>query len=396
MSTGQDPLPDPCPKEPESRGEPTEDKAAPAEDKRGGGSTLKALLEADATTALGKKHPSLEKTDVDLGKSAALLPSGSSVGEGEAKTQARTPKDLASIEFADALLLREQLGNKARECASLHRSVDELKLQIESLRNDFSARTNEYLLEMGALQEIIQKGHNEEERVQEQMEEVKQANKQLKAQNLSLQYHLNLWGLPVSAGGYSKGNEPGNHFEVSESFFPALTPLAEGSDPVPVALSGNLVSFYFPDLLHFLSHSNSVGVLTVMTDAVVSKLYLEKGVLRLAGWSNRDPELSLAALLEESELVSQDVLAELREGAYDLELASQLVTEKFLAAPAMQAGLKEHARVILGFLFQLKRGSFFFQPGQVPGKRDLQFRLPITDVLLKTAAEMDERERVGK
>jgi hypothetical protein len=353
---------------------------------------LRSLLEAGPATGLGK-HPSLEKTDVDLGKAVG---GSASRREEESRAKARTPRDLEAAQFADALLLREQLGTKTRECAALARNVDELKLEIEALRNDFSTRANEHLLEIRTLHEMIQKGHGEEERLQNELNEVRQANKQLKSQNLSLQYHLNLWGLPVTAVEYSRRNDSGERVVLSESFFPALVPLMEGVDPVPIGLSGDLASLSFPDLLHFLSHSSSVGVLTVVTEGVVSKLYLGKGVLQLAGWNNRDPELSLAALLEESQLVSGEVLAELRDGAFDLELASQLVSEKFLAAPAMQAALKEHARVILGFLFQLKRGSFFFQQGQVLGKRDLQFRLPVTDVLLKTAAEMDERERVGK
>ena len=377
----------------EAASKPSEPQSVPPpEPKTSAENGLESLLEGSPSPGAGK-HPSLEKTDVDLGPSFS---GPITRKEDEARTRVRTPRDLESIEFADALLLREQLGKKTRECAALFRSVNDLKLEIESLRNDFSTRTNEHLLEIRALHEMLHKGHSEAERIQNELEEIKQANKQLKAQNLSLQYHLNLWGLPVSSVEYSRESDSGSRVDQSESFFPALMPLTEGVDPVPVALSGDLGALSFPDLLHFLSHSSSIGVLTVVTDGVVSKLYLGKGVLQLAGWNNRDPELSLAALLEESQLVSSEVLADLREGSYDLELASQLVSEKFLAAPAMQAVLKEHARVILGFLFQLKRGSFFFQPGQVPGKRDLQFRLPVTDVLLKTAAEVDERERVGK
>jgi hypothetical protein len=173
-----------------------------------------------------------------------------------------------------------------------------------------------------------------------------------------------------------------------------LTPIPGGVDPVPVVLRGDLTSFYFPNLLHFLANANLDGVITVVTDDTVTKLYLESGVMLLAGWNNRDPELSLHTLLRESELVTPEKLAAFSDrDVHDLELATALVTEGQVPAPAVQSGLKEHARVILSYLFELKRGSFFFQPGQIPRRRDLQFRLSIMDVLLKTAAAMDEKTR---
>src|SRR5256885_9015280 len=52
--------------------------------------------------------------------------------------------------------------------------------EIESLRNDFSTRTNEHLLEIRALHEMLHKGHSEAERIKNELEEIKQANKQLK------------------------------------------------------------------------------------------------------------------------------------------------------------------------------------------------------------------------
>jgi hypothetical protein len=117
-------------------------------------------------------------------------------------------------------------------------------------------------------------------------------------------------------------------------------------------------------------------------------------VLRLAGWNNRDPELSLLTLLEESELVSREICEALRQRSpFDYEVATALVAESGVPVETVRLGLREHARVVLSYLFQMRRGSFFFQRGQVCCQKELQFRLLITDVLLKTAAEMDEKTR---
>ena len=64
------------------------------------------------------------------------------------------------------------------------------------------------------------------------------------------------------------------------------------------------------------------------------------------------------------------------------------------ASPFTFDRLKQHARVILSFLMQLKQGAFFFQPGMVTQRREFHFSLPVIDILLMTAAEVDERTRV--
>jgi hypothetical protein len=343
---------------------------------------LKSLLDQDAVADRDEKvrHRSLEKTEPAL----ARPPDGAP----QPPAFLREP----AVE-SDLALLRDELERKLRENAALQRAVEELRGQLEAARADFSVQSSEHVLEVRALKGIVEKDQQETAGLLGEMADLKSTNKQLKAQNLSLQHHLNSWGIPVSSGDEAKAVEERAAVE-SRGFFPSLTPIPGGIDPVPVVLRGELTSFFFPNLLHFLANSNLAGVVTVITDGIVTKLYLEKGVLLLAGWNNRDPDLSLSTLLEESELVSPDVLADYRGGdIYDLELASSLVAERQVPAAAVQSGLKEHARVILSFLFELKRGVFFFQPGQIPRRRDLQFRLSIMDVLLKTAAEMDEKTR---
>jgi hypothetical protein len=352
---------------------------------------LKSLLDQDPPVEKDEKpgrHRSLEKTEPALARPPSgdlAAPARPGIASGGADPLSGRDSDLA--------LLRDELERKIRENEAFRQTFEDLRGQMEAMQADFSVRSSEHMLEIRTLKSIVEKDQEETAAVLGELADLKSTNKQLKAQNLSLQYHLNAWGIPVSAGEDSKAIEERAAVEA-RGFFPSLTPVPGGVDPVPIVLRGELTSFFFPNLLHFLANANLAGVVTVVTESTVTKLYLEKGVLLLAGWNNRDRDLSLHTLLEESGLVSRDALSQYRDrDIYDLELASSLVTEGKVPPAAVQSGLKEHARVILSFLFELKRGVFFFQPGQIPRRRDLQFRLSVMDVLLKTAAEMDEKTR---
>jgi hypothetical protein len=299
-------------------------------------------------------------------------------------------------ELPDAVALREAFEQKVRDCTVLSRSADALKSEIETLRSDCSVQKVEFLVERRALKESLAKRQSQAAELQEVSRELKQGNQQLEEQNLASQYHLNLWGIPLLPGEGTQEDAQSASKNSKGTFFPTLKPLAGDADPIPPVLRGDLASFCFPDLLHFLANSKLQGVLTVGADGMFSKLYLEEAVLQLAGWNNRDPDLRLAALLEESGLVPHDVLHELKDRwSFDLELAQVLRVEKKIPGKVIEEGLREHARVILSYLFQLKRGALFFQPGQIPPEHHLRFHLPVTDILLKTAAEMDEKGRVG-
>jgi len=294
----------------------------------------------------------------------------------------------------NTVLLKEQFEQKVRDCTVLSHSADALKSEIETLRRDFSVQKAEYLVELRTLKEILGKTHSQAAELQEVAQNLKHANNQLKTENLTLQSHLNLWGIPMLPGDGAQEDGRAASKNGRESFFPTLVPLSGDADPIAPVLRGDLASLCFPNLLHFLANSKLQGILTVVTDGLFSKLYLEKAVLQLAGWNNRDPDLRLAALLEESGLVPHEVLHELKDRwSFDLELAKLLRTDKKIPETVIQEGLREHARIILSYLFQLKRGALFFQPGQLPRARHLRFHLPVTDILLKTAAEMDEKGR---
>ncbi len=324
-------------------------------------------------------HPSEEKTEVAV--------PGSSSKPGSASKSRRTDA-VADLEY-----LKIQLEKKERECEAAEHTLLELRSELNATRKDYSARNADGQLEMDTMHSLLEKSRDELERLKKEIDYQKRSNKALKSQNLRLQYQLNLWGIPVCAGEEIK--VPDGETHEGRLFFPKLSALVEGLDPIPVVLRGDIYTFGFPNLLSFLANSNLTGVLTTVSDGVVTKLYIERGILRLCGWNHEDMELSLSTLLAESKLVSSSILEQRREPLYDLELAIILLQEDGVSESLIQSGLCEHARVILAYLFHMDRGAFFFQSGILRRQRYLQFDLPIMDLLLSTAAEVDEKTRIG-
>ena len=336
--------------------------------------------QASEAASANAQHPSQEKTEIALAKASQTL---------QEQAQTHTTRQAHS----DFELLKHEYERKTEECESLMRTVDELNARVETLRNDFSAQSADDHLELLTLQSLLEKSREETEKLLGNVEHQKRSNRTLKSQNLRLQYQLNLWGIPVAVDA-EKVRVPNGKEEDGRVFFPQLSALIEGLDPIPVVLRGDICTFGFPNLLSFLANSNLTGVLTTVSQGVIAKLYIEKGILRLTGWNHKDEELSLATLLKRSQLVSAEILDRCKEKQLcDLEIAIMLLQEEELHTNLIQSGLREHARVVLAYLFHLDQGAFFFQPGILRRQRYLQFHLPILDSLLVTAAEVDEKSR---
>ncbi len=354
--------------------------------------------------AAGKPHDQFATNPLveEPGAPAAVEESLSSAIEEEKTEILRAPSVPPSSMMASARtsridspneLLQEELRRKTEQVDRLKETVDELQAQLDAMRQDYSAQTADGQLELRTLQSLLERSHEQVEKLQNEMIQQKKSNKALKAQNLRLQYQLNVWGIPVSASG-RESQIPESAGEGGRLFFPELSALVDGLDPIPVVLRGDVYTFGFPNLLHFLANSNLTGVLTIVSDGVVSKLYLEKGILRLAGWNHKAAELCLANLLRQSDLVNASILDRFaNQSLYDLELAIALLKQEELPTNLIQSGLREHARVVLTYLYETEQGAFFFQPGILRRQRYLQFHLPILDLLLVTAAEMDEKSR---
>ena len=278
-----------------------------------------------------------------------------------------------------------------QDLESLRQENRHLRMELDALRGDYSARTQEQDDELRVSKQSETETQKELEKLHSELRRAVRALKELKAQNLDLQYHLNAWGIPVSSG----ASEALLMSEKTRGrFFSPIVPLEAGVDPAPTILRGDLRVMHLANLLGFLGQIGFVGVLTVVCDGLVSKLFVEGGSLRLVAWNLRDSDFSLPTLLVESELLSQDDAAVYEEeNLFDLEVANRLLYEGRLDEETLRAGLKEHTMVILTQLFQLDQGAFFFQEGRPSCEASLQFELSIPDLLLRTATSMDEDSR---
>ena len=193
------------------------------------------------STEQGRKHRSLEKTE--------RLPSQPASLQDQAP-----PSAVSSLEsVSDTRVLKDALAETERERDSLKRAILLLETEAGALRSDFTAQKGEQLEELKTLHEVAERAHSEASLLKAGLKDARAANKALKAQNLSLQHVLNQWGVPIESG-ESSAFTLAAFEEGLDRFFPKLAPGPAESDPVPTVLKGELASFYFPDLLHFLSN----------------------------------------------------------------------------------------------------------------------------------------------
>ncbi|MEM7231612.1 MAG: DUF4388 domain-containing protein [Planctomycetota bacterium] len=292
-------------------------------------------------------------------------------------------------ELLDSAVVSEVDDGLEREVEQLREGNQKLRLELEAMRGDLEGQLEDQAGEVRVQREAQELNAGEIDELQNQLDSAKQAAKFLKEQNLELQHQLNCWGIPVSRGTDSSVDAMATH-----RFFAPIVPNDPGVDPAPVVLRGDLSAFHLTALLSFLEHCNLLGVLTIVNGDLLTKLFIEGPALRLVAWNRRDEELSLGNLLIESELLADEEVAPFREeNLYDLEVATRLLYEGKLDAETIRVCLREHTRVIITQLFQVREGSFFFQPGKPSCHADLLFNLSTTDLLLRTATHLDEETR---
>lgn len=269
----------------------------------------------------------------------------------------------------------------------------QLRLQIETLRRDFSARLAEQQRELEIRVHALEESQRLARDLEEHLEAERRLTKDLKRQNLSLQHHLNAWGIPVSLVDPAESSAGES---AHQRFFPRVVPPEPGDDPTPVALRGDLRIFHVMSVLSFLGNSNLTGVLTLVHDDTVTKIFVESATLGLVAWSRRHSPCGLPYLLIESELLTpEEVISYQEENLYDFEIANRLLYEGKLDVDTIRECLREHARIILTQLLQLDAGTFFFQRGRPTYDQNLKFRLSITDLLLRSLTMVDEKTRDG-
>ena len=298
-----------------------------------------------------------------------------------------------ALKFFDEAEEAAKAAGAEKESERLRFAQEQLRLQVETLRRDFSARLAEHDRELEIRARALEESERLARRHEEELEDERKLTKELKRQNLALQHQLNAWGIPVSTG----DSDPAAGLEhAHQRFFPRVVPPEPGDDPAPIALRGDLRVFHVMSLLSFIGNSNLTGVLTLVHDDTVTKIFVENATLGLVAWSRRHSPCSLPYLLIESELLAPNEVASYQEeNLYDFEIANRLLYEGKLDVETIRECLREHARVILAQLLQLDSGAFFFQRGRPTYDQNLKFRLSITDLLLRSLTMVDEKARDG-
>ncbi|MBN1441408.1 MAG: DUF4388 domain-containing protein, partial [Planctomycetes bacterium] len=294
----------------------------------------------------------------------------------------------------EARTLRETLIRQKAEIEQMQRSNEQIRMRLEALQGDFSIRVADQEAEIRVRKEACEQSFVEAERLSQELRQAEQANKLLKSQNLDLQYHLNAYGIPVLSGSDFERNLLERAKIGQSRFFPAILPAMPGQDPVPIVLRGDLSAFHLASLLSFLANTNLFGVLTVLGQNSAAKLFIEEGALRLVAWNDRESLCSIPNLLVESDLLTEDEVATYREEKlYDLEVVMRLLYEGRLERDTLRACLLEYTHLIVTQLFEQEEGTFFLQQGTILFDKQLLFRLSITDLLLRTAAHVDQKQR---
>ncbi len=69
----------------------------------------------------------------------------------------------------DASLLQEEIKSKSHQVDRLTETVEELQIQLDAMRKDFSSQTADGQLELRTLQSLLERRHKEMEKLQTDM-----------------------------------------------------------------------------------------------------------------------------------------------------------------------------------------------------------------------------------
>lgn len=167
-------------------------------------------------------------------------------------------------------------------------------------------------------------------------------------------------------------------------------------------LQGDLREFGVPEVFQILERQEKSGRLRIDAEAEKIEIYFEEGRIVGAFLAGRNPSDSLLEVLCKLGHLSEERAGEFRKmRAEDLRsLPALLERELILPAGEIDRILRQHTEEMLFPIFQLKRGSFFFEAGEALAE-DLQITppLPVEPILLEGLRKADEwpmlKKRIG-
>ncbi len=161
-----------------------------------------------------------------------------------------------------------------------------------------------------------------------------------------------------------------------------------------MALTGDLRTIPFPEVLQLIARMGATGVLSVRRGQVEKKVYFRQGTI--CSSASNDPREFLGQYLLHMGLVEEEQLfqALLKQEKERRPLGAILVEAGLLAPDDLEQVLRKKAEETIYDLFFWEEGEFAFKEEPVPLDLPVQLNLEVMGVLLEGARRADEWERI--
>lgn len=161
-----------------------------------------------------------------------------------------------------------------------------------------------------------------------------------------------------------------------------------------MALSGDLRTIPFPEVLQLVARMGGTGVLRVRRGQVEKTVYFRQG--HICSSASNDPREFLGQYLLRMGLLDEEHLfqALLKQEEERRPLGSILIESGLLAPDDLQKVLRQKAEETIYDLFLWEEGEFAFHEEAIPEHLPVQLTLDVMSALLEGARRADEWERI--
>lgn len=161
-----------------------------------------------------------------------------------------------------------------------------------------------------------------------------------------------------------------------------------------MALTGDLRTLPFPEVIQLVARMGGTGVLRVRRGQVEKAVYFRKGAI--CSSSSNDPREFLGQYLLRMGLVDEEHLfqALLKQDQEHRPLGAILIELGLLAPDDLEKVLRQKAEETIYDLFLWDEGEFVFHEEPIPENLPVQLNLDVMGVLLEGARRSDEWERI--
>lgn len=161
-----------------------------------------------------------------------------------------------------------------------------------------------------------------------------------------------------------------------------------------MALTGDLRTIPFPEVLQLVARMGGTGVLRVRSGQVEKTVFFRQGYI--CSSASNDPREFLGQYLLRMGLVGEEQLfqALLKQEEEHRPLGAILIESGLLAPDDLQKVLRQKAEETIYDLFLWEEGEFAFHEEAIPDNLPLQLSLDVMSVLLEGARRADEWERI--